>query len=330
MKRRGRVCCAAFLALFSSFPAFAQMGTRWKQATASASWTPRTRAGAVVFGGKMWVLGGYSAAGNLNDIWHSTNGETWTSETLTAPWYNRNGHTSVVHNGEMWVLGGRFTPSLLSNDVWHSPDGANWTEALHIADAPWEARERHASVAHNGEIWVLGGRGEFGVLLNDVWRSTDGTKFTWAEATSSAPWDARWGLSAVVFNGEIWVLGGYTGGFTNDVWHSPDGANWTQATPSAPWSPRAGLSPVVCDGKIWVTGGNGGTDVYFNDVWCSSDGANWAQATAGAPWTPRFGHRSVVFNYKIWVLGGGAGTGNLWNDVWHSGAPSAAQRWQRY
>jgi hypothetical protein len=68
-------------------------------------------------------------------------------------------------------------------------------------------------------MWVLGGR-DNGGLLNDVWSSSDGV--AWAQATSAAPWNARASFGALVFNGQLWVMGGYYGGWFNDVWSTPN------------------------------------------------------------------------------------------------------------
>ncbi len=90
----------------------------------------------------------------------------------------------------------------------------------------------------------------------DVWYSTDG--INWTQATGSAPWQIRSNHVTVVFDGKMWLLGGWQGdataggGTKNDVWYSTDGANWTQVTSSAPWGRRTSHSAVVHDGKIWI------------------------------------------------------------------------------
>ena len=63
-------------------------------------------------------------------------------------------------------------------------------------------------------MWVLGGSGP---NTNDVWASSNGTN--WTQVTPAAPWSPRYGLGVVVFNNQMWVLGGYvdTSGF-DDVW----------------------------------------------------------------------------------------------------------------
>nr|MCH9804123.1 kelch repeat-containing protein [bacterium] len=80
---------------------------------------------------------------------------------------------------------------------------------------------------------------------------TDGVN--WIERTSAAPWQPRAGLSAVVLNEYIYVLGGSQNDdasiigpngparqYYNDVWRSPDGVEWELMTETASWEPRAG------------------------------------------------------------------------------------------
>ncbi|MFC1600781.1 LamG-like jellyroll fold domain-containing protein [Candidatus Sumerlaeota bacterium] len=149
----------------------------------------------------------------------------------------------------------------------------------------------------------------------DFWEAGD-AGVTWTEATDSAQWGARSRHRSVVYDGKMWVIGGWADAspYYNDVWHSVDGENWTSATLAAPWSARMGHSLVVYDNKMWVIGGFDGSDL--NDVWYSSDGANWTSATLAAPWSVRVGHTSVVYDGKIWVMGGQGSPKQ--NDVWYS------------
>ena len=191
-------------------------GRTWTSATLSAPWPARAGHTSVVFGGKMWVLGGGSPESGLkNDVWYSADGVHWTSATLSAKWSPRAVHTSVVHDGKMWVIGGYVSKS----DVWYSSDGVNWTSAT--LSAPWGPRARHTSVVCDGKIWVIAGDAGQAGLVNDAWYSSDGV--TWAEATGSAPWTGRDGATSVVFNQRIYLLGGYADYiplFRNDVWYS--------------------------------------------------------------------------------------------------------------
>jgi hypothetical protein len=193
-------------------------GMTWTQVTNAAAWSKRFNFGAVAFNGQMWVLGGHD--GSLrNDVWSSSNGMTWTQVTNAAPWSSRYHSGAVTLNGQMWVLGG-YDDSL-RNDVWSSSDGMTWTQVTNTA--AWSGRWTHRALALNGQMWVLGGDlcgGSLssGCYSNDVWSSPDGVN--WTLATNAAAWSGRGVFGAVALNGQMWVLGGYDGGYHNDVWSS--------------------------------------------------------------------------------------------------------------
>ena len=77
-------------------------GAKWEQATANAGWSPRIAAAAVVFKGKMWILGGtenyyFGDEKSLkNDVWSSADGKEWKLATADAGWSPRAYHQAVV------------------------------------------------------------------------------------------------------------------------------------------------------------------------------------------------------------------------------------------
>ncbi|MCA9450370.1 MAG: hypothetical protein KC931_24825, partial [Candidatus Omnitrophica bacterium] len=306
-------------------PVSAQTGAEWVQVTGEADWPARWKHTSVSYDGKLWVMGGNRS---LNDVWSSPNGEGWTLVTGDAEWTGREDHTSLVYNGKMWVMGGWFDRSSIFgrlNDVWSSTDGSQWEAAT--MEAPWSARYGHASVVHNGKMWVLGGyRGD--TYLNDAWYSTDGVN--WTAATLDGGWPARADMTSASFDGKIWIMGGNSGEPGrdyllpyNDVWFSEDGASWIQAVEEAPWIQRRFHSSVVFRDRFWLFGGG---YPYFlapfynmtNEVWWTTDGANWTLATASADWIPRGEHTSVVHDGKMWILGGANQEEGRLNDVWYS------------
>ncbi len=196
-------------------------GVAWHQATASADWSVRVAA-AVVFDGKMWVLGGVGPGlTTKNDVWWSSDGATWHQATAGAGWSAR-GAAVAVFNGKMWVLGGMLSgASSLKNDVWWSTDGISWTRAT--AHADWSPRGAHTAAVFNDKLWVLGGMlSGASTSKNDVWWSSDGA--AWHQATANAGWSVRGFHATAVFDNALWVLGGREtlAGSTayNDVWHS--------------------------------------------------------------------------------------------------------------
>ena len=263
--------------------------------------------------------------------------------------------------------------SIIWGDVWRSEDlGLSWNLVLPTnppdVDNHWPNRAYFQALAMGDHMYVLGGQNfiitsipnpgcdQLGlppgvpcplpditipqsVFFNDVWRSTDG--FLWTEMTAGEAPEERWagraGLSAVVFQGELYVMGGSQNDdcsilppgscppgappprkYFNDVWKSKDGRKWVELTSSANWAPRAGGVAVVKDGYIYMIGGEYGFTCppgqpncdppYFNDVWRSRDGVSWELVNPAADWEKRPGHQVVVAQDRL-VLFGGFGLG---------------------
>ena len=122
------------------------------------------------------------------------------------------------------------------------------------------------STVFNGKMWILGG-GTYDTpnapnrsLYNEVWSSADGVN--WTEELSNAPWMPREYHNVEVFDGRMWVLGGWEYGNLDDVWSSADGIHWEQL-PDTPWGARHAGSVFVYDDSLWmVTGNNLQPDVW--------------------------------------------------------------------
>ena len=140
----------------------------------------------------------------------------------------------------------------------------------------------------------------------------------WTQATSLASFAGRWGHASVVFNNQLFVIGGTNNSNTySDVWSSLNGALWTSLISNAPFGARSYLSAISYNGKLWVIAGSSN-----NDVWSSVDGINWIQVTAHAAFPARSYQTVVVFNDgtgdKMWLIGGKNQSGNFFGDVWNS------------
>jgi hypothetical protein len=133
----------------------------------------------------------------------------------------------------------------------------------------------------------------------------------WICVSETSPWISRDSAGHMVFQDEMWLIGGYTPSLLSDVWHSADGVNWTWATDIPE---PAGINlPIqgVVSGKMLVTANNGA-------LYESSDGYAWRQQLPENPWGLRYAAGSIVFNDRLWVLGGQDGNDVLYNDVWSS------------
>jgi len=274
--------------------------------------------------------------------------QEWELINPDAEWISRAGLQAVNINEEFYIMGGRtpkppsFPPiqgdSEIWNDVWKSTDkGLQWERILesNSSETQWPARAYFQAVTKNDSIFILGGQNYKVVInpadsslisqsdfFNDVWVSANG--IDWEELTENAGWSGRAGLSSVVYNNEIYVMGGSVnddaaiiGGppqriYYNDVWKSTNGSNWELLTEAADWAPRAGGIAVVKDNYIYMIGGEEGflcfpggpCPPYFNDVWRTQDGINWDVVNSDAPWASRPGHQCVVADNKFVLFGG--------------------------
>ena len=209
-----------------------------------------------------------------------------------------------------------------------SSTGVAWTNAgtlTSVTTPPWAATTHEGAAFFLNRMWVLGGfASEAG-----IWSTSDG--ITWTVNAGGQPWGLRDGMSVVVANDNMYVLGGLNltlGTVFNDVWASNDGTNWTDISVAGitPWAARSEQGAVATPNGIYLMGGydfSGPT--YFNDVWYSPSGIStdasnttWAQLTAAAPWSAREGFSCLWWRDRIWVIGGRDSSGTALNDVWSS------------
>jgi hypothetical protein len=246
----------------------------------------------------------------------SPDGLTWTQHDKTD-WGERIYQSVTYFKGKLWLFGGLdYQARSFLNDVWSSSDGTTWTKE---GNAAWTPRGAQTVVVYHDRLWLFGGANHVAEdrstdqFLNDVWVSDDG--LTWRQVTDAAAWSPRDYPGVIVFNDQLYVVGGQ--GHT-DVWRTSDGKDWTPLVAQAPWGPRHGAAQVVFDGKLWVFGGFIGTSTNaLNDVWYSDDGITWTRQALHAPWAPRL-PVAIVFQDRIWIYSGKhtGGTDNWGGDLW--------------
>jgi len=90
----------------------------------------------------------------------------------------------------------------------------------------------------------------------------------WTRVTEHAAWRPRDSSGEVVFQGKMWLLGGWFSSkipCPRDVWCSADGVTWDLVTAEAPWVHGDLPTRLVHDNRMWVAAGNPWPAV--NDVW---------------------------------------------------------------
>merc|ERR1712224_800734 len=117
-------------------------GKNWTKLTEHAGWSKRDAYGAIVYKGKIWVMGGHDGTSGPNqwhnDVWSSEDGVNWTLITPQAAWHKREAFGLFVLNGKMVLMGGWAGEQNNFNDLWESEDGVNWTQA--VKNSPWSPR----------------------------------------------------------------------------------------------------------------------------------------------------------------------------------------------
>jgi Kelch motif len=270
---------------------------------------PLTLTPRIAFNDELWM-----SARTLS--YSSSDGLTWSQQRKTD-WGERIAHATIYFKGKLWMYGGMdYEARTFLNDIWSSSDGITWAKT---GLAAWSARGAQTMLVYRERLWLFGGANHAAsdrstdAFLNDVWVSDDG--LAWTEVTHAAPWAPRDYAGVVVFNDELYLVGGQGHA---DVWRSSNGRDWTRLVAQAAWKPRHGYASVVFDGKLWVFGGWAARPTQaLNDVWYSSDGVIWHPQAERAPWTPR-APVAIVFQDKIWIYSGkrpGSGDsfgGDLW------------------
>ena len=311
---------------------------RWERVGTLAPFAPRDGAGALVFQGRMWFLGGWNPGDKTdfpricnNEVWSSADGLEWRLDKPNTfldrtfdparDWEGRHTAGYAVHGGTLWIIGGDVNQGHYQNDVWNSADGKTWK--LVTSAVPWAPRALHYTAAFQDKLWILGGQTmpafskSDEVFYRDVWTSANG--HDWEKLAPVEPyWSARGMIGgSAVKDGHIWILGGgtydtpttKTRQFYNDVWKSADGVHWTRVLEKAPWPARQYHDVAVHEGRLWVLEGYSGAN--RNDVWHSGDGVAWHEVK-DTPWKPRHAASVFVHDGHLWMVAGN----NMESDVW--------------
>ncbi len=164
--------------------------------------------------------------------------------------------------------------------------------------------EASPGVYYGNRLWLIGGSAADenpDKMTNDIWcylKNESTNTMEWKKSDLQFPpaeslLPPRFGHSCVVFDNEIWVLGGYdtVGTPFQDIWriHTPDKYKtfaWASETPEqARWDKRCLHSSVVVhagnEETLWVYGGAetpAGTP--FFDLWYKRKGEDWQKRGA--------------------------------------------------
>lgn len=301
----------------------------WRKIENPNSWSARDGAGAVVFNGKVYLLGGWNHEAVTNEVWITEDLFEW-SRLPDAPWQARHGAGWVVHKGKIYVIGGD-----LIDDVWSSPDGSNWK--LETNQAPFGQRYTPIATSTGEYIYLYGGQYWTPVWWcsnrpdclpigpQDVWKSKDGV--FWEKVLDTAPWIGRALVhGSIYFQNKLFLVGGGLKNATGrssetfaefkDIWSSYDGVVWKKEVEEFTFSARTHLSVLSTSNGCYVSDGSIGKQINVsNELFYASDCVSYKKIEVPIDLPARHASSLFEFNKSIVLLGGppegGAGT-TIW------------------
>lgn len=178
----------------------------------------------------------------------------------------RSGPASAVVGGKIYVIGGdtgtSTTRAVTTLEV-YDPQTDSWSAPA--TTGYFRGRTRCTASSVGGKIYVIGGYDTLsGTPITQV-AVFDPATSHWDTVATTGDQTPRWGHSAEVVDGKIYVLGGLNsyGGYETvrfgfsyyfDVF-DPATNSWTQPNETGDFTPRYPVATAFLDGKIYLVGG---------------------------------------------------------------------------
>ena len=129
------------------------------------------------------------------------------------------------------------------------------------------------------------------------------------------PFEERYGHTLTVFDGKMWVIGGYPSNFdTDNVWQSSNGVNWTLVNDNVPYGiDLRGHSAFEFQNELWMTN-------TYEDIWKTNNGTIWDLELEDSAFLRRVFASVESFDENL-VYFSGRATNNaslFYNDIWYS------------
>ena len=290
---------------------------------------PRTDHTLVTYLGALYVFAGYAWSERLNDLWvFRPDSRIWRQLNGDVSPDPRFGHTASVYHDKMLIFGGWNGHETL-NDLWtFNFPTSRWSRVT--TSGLMAPRYRHTSIMCGSSLFVFGGVNKDQVRYADVFELNVGLRHWMRVDTRGQGPSPRTFHRAVLYDGFMYILGGFDGMRRNDMYRlylqdlSPevdiesnplaemkpcDGNEafmWVQIpSQGAIYSKRTGHSAVVCANSLYVFAGTDevrrNNDLYRYDM----NTKIWTQISAiGDLPKPRSGAKGVAYNGSLYFFGG--------------------------
>ncbi|MFA5004181.1 MAG: hypothetical protein WC498_02785 [Candidatus Saccharimonadales bacterium] len=296
------------------------------------TWTAQTSISSARFGhsvvaynGYLYSLGGVNTAAFQNDVQYHAIGASgaisgaWTTSAQTLPAAQAM-FGAAVNGGVLYVAGGcTVAPTTCTTTVATVAYASIGTAgdlsgAFTSTTAFTTARSNLGMVIVNGYMYITGGRTN-ATLYNDTQFApinTNGSVGTWATSAVSTLSSARWGFGVAAYNSNIYVTGGRTASYANDVQYAQVnnggpgnvGVGWTSMiTPFT--TARAFHATVAYNNFIYVIAGYNGaplSDIQYAPINGGGSIGTWASTTS-LP-AARYAFAAFAYNGYMYEVGG--------------------------
>lgn len=266
--------------------------------------TPRQELQPTVLDGKIYVVAGYRANGQITDLVEVYDVSTGVWDTVAPLPQALNHCATAAVGGKLYAIAGYVNPDLpwvATNAVYaFDPQANSWTSRAPIPIS----RGEHLAVVYAGKIYVIGGHDDVGTDVSTV-SIYDPTENQWSVgAPMPTP---RHHYAAAVVDSLIYIIGGRQGYWEQQLTlvdvveaYSPSSNTWYTGSPML--TPRSAFSASVVGGAIYTFGGEI-PGIYDDVEKYSPADDSW---TALAPMlTPRHGTAGVLVADTIFIIGGG-------------------------
>lgn len=164
----------------------------------------------------VFCIGGSDNIQFYNDVWKQADRESEWQSLGSAPWGLRESFSAATYNDQIWVMGGLNGLSgplqgQALNDIWnYEPSSNKWSlfkhEGINSGHAPWLVRGFFKSAVFLDRLWIIGGVGNDGHIINDIWSFTNYTS-QWKQEESGV-WSNRQKFAAATFGPQqFWIMG---------------------------------------------------------------------------------------------------------------------------
>jgi hypothetical protein len=256
---------------------------------------PVEETAAAAAGGKLYIMGGFNAAGASLSTVYVFDGTSWTSGTRLPLGLDHASATTL--NDQVYIAGGHSFGA--DSARLYRLDGSSWTQL-----APMHyARGGHALIAAGGKLYAIGGntaRGNVGPA-----ESYDPASNSWTVLASlPVPRNHVAGFDG---GGVACVAGGRSPTTGRVDCLEVNVLEWKRQLADLPVPTSGGGSIAFNDGTAIVLGGQDASETRIVNQFVYLVGENWVGA--GTMLVPRHGFELAMFNGRAWACGGGVAPG---------------------